>query len=196
MGLFTRDIKTLEDLFNHGLQDIYYAEQQILKTLPHLVEKATEPQLKKDLKAHLEETRDQVRRLGNVFTMLGQEPKGTKCPGIDGILKEGDELLGNVDGRSTTNAAIVAAAQAVEHYEIIRYGCLIAWATEMGRDELLGPLEQNLREEKAADRKLTAVAEARINKKADPGPNRRTTRATRTSARAKPAKSPTRRKSA
>jgi ferritin-like metal-binding protein YciE len=166
MGLFTRDIKSLEDLFNHTLQDIYYAEQQILKTLPKLIENASEPQLKKDLKGHLEETKEQVRRLRNVFTMLKQEPKGTRCPGIDGILSEGDSLLGNVDGRSVTNAAIVASAQAVEHYEITRYGALIAWATELGRNELVSPLEANLREEKAADRKLTAVAESRINKKA------------------------------
>ena len=167
MGLFTSDIKTLSDLFNHTLKDIYYAEQQILKTLPTLISKATDPQLKKDLKQHLVETEGQVRRLEEVFALLGQKPKGTRCPGIDGILSEGDSLLGDTDGRSVTNAAIVASAQAVEHYEIARYGSLIAWAIEMGEDELVRPLELNLREEKAADRKLAAVAESRINKKAD-----------------------------
>lgn len=167
MGLFSRDIKSLEDLFNHALKDIYYAEHQILKTLPTLIDNATEPQLKKGLKQHLKETEGQVARLDRVFEMLGQDPKGTRCPAIDGILSEGDSLLGEVEGRSVTNAAIVFSAQAVEHYEITRYGSLIAWATEMGRDDLVRPLEANLREEKAADRKLTEVAEARINKKAD-----------------------------
>jgi ferritin-like metal-binding protein YciE len=122
MGLFSRDIKSLEDLFNHALKDIYYAEHQILKTLPTLIDNATEPQLKKDLKQHLKETEGQVARLDKVFELLGQDPKGTRCPAIDGILSEGDSLLGEVEGRSVTNAAIVFSAQAVEHYEITRYG--------------------------------------------------------------------------
>jgi ferritin-like metal-binding protein YciE len=167
MGLFTRDITSLEDLFKHALKDIYYAEQQILKTLPKLIEKAGDPQLKKDLKQHLKETEGQVVRLDQVFEMLGEEAKGTRCPAIDGILTEGDSILGEVEGRSVTGAAIVFAAQAVEHYEITRYGTLIAWATEMGREDIARKLEATLREEKAADRKLTAVAEARLNKKAD-----------------------------
>ena len=183
MGLFSRDIKSLEDLFNHALKDIYYAEHQILKTLPTLIDNATEPQLKKGLKQHLKETEGQVARLDKVFEMLGQDPKGTRCPAIDGILSEGDSLLGEVEGRSVTNAAIVFSAQAVEHYEITRYGSLIAWATEMGRDDLVRPLEANLREEKAADRKLTEVAEARINKKADKVVSRRQEHAARPAAR-------------
>jgi ferritin-like metal-binding protein YciE len=167
MGLFTRDIQSLEDLFKHALKDIYYAEQQILKTLPELIEKAVDPRLKKDLKQHLKETEGQVDRLDQVFAMLGEEPMGTRCPAIDGILNEGDSILGEVEGRSVTGAAIVFAAQAVEHYEITRYGTLIAWATEMGREDIARKLEATLREEKAADRKLTAVAEARLNKRAD-----------------------------
>jgi ferritin-like metal-binding protein YciE len=169
MGLFTRDIKTLEALFLHTLQDVYYAEQQILKALPDLIEKASEPALKKGLKLHLEETKDHVRRLRNVFAMVREEPKGTRCPGIDGILSEGNSLLGNIEGASVINAAIVASAQAVEHYEITRYGTMIAWAKEMGRNELVEPLEQNLKDEVAADKKLSAVAESRINRKADKG---------------------------
>jgi ferritin-like metal-binding protein YciE len=196
MGLFTRDIKSLEDLFNHALQDIYYAEKQILKTLPKLIENASEPQLKKDLKQHLKETEGQVERLEDVFAMLGQKPKGAQCPGIDGILSEGDDLLGNVDGPSVTNAAIVASAQAVEHYEITRYGTLIAWATEMGRSELVRPLEANLREEKAADKKLSAVAEARINKKADKSRGRSAGRRTATKRTAGKRKASSRRKAA
>jgi ferritin-like metal-binding protein YciE len=167
MGLFTRDIQSLEDLFKHALKDIYYAEQQILKTLPKLIEKAADPRLKKDLKQHLKETEGQVVRLDQVFAMLGEEPMGTRCPAIDGILNEGDSILGEVEGRSVTGAAIIFAAQAVEHYEITRYGTLIAWASEMGREDIARKLEATLREEKAADRKLTVVAEARLNRKAD-----------------------------
>ena len=96
IGLFSRDIKSLEDLFNHALKDIYYAEHQILNTLPTLIDNATEPQLKKDLKQHLKETEGQVARLEKVFEMLGQDPKGTRCPAIDGILSEGDFLLGRL----------------------------------------------------------------------------------------------------
>jgi ferritin-like metal-binding protein YciE len=164
MGLFTRDLKSLEDLFMHGLKDIYYAENQIVKNLPKLIEAATDAELKKGLKQHLVETENQVVRLEQAFELLGERARGTRCPGIDGILTEGDELLGEVDGRTATNAAIVAAGQAVEHYEITRYGTLIAWATELGKDEVVPLLERNLREEKAADRKLTAIAEARVNK--------------------------------
>lgn len=164
MGLFSRDLKTLEDLFNHALKDIYYAENQIVKNLPKMIEAASDSELKKGLKLHLAETENQVVRLEQVFELLGETPKGTRCPGIDGILTEGDEVLGNVDGRSVTNAAVVASAQAVEHYEITRYGTLIAWAKELGKDEVVPLFERNLREEKAADKKLSAIAEARVNK--------------------------------
>ena len=164
MGLFTRDLKTLEDLFMHGLKDIYYAENQIVKNLPKMIEAASDAELKKGLKAHLAETEVQVTRLEQAFELLGENPMGTRCPGIDGILTEGDEVLGDVDGRTVTNAAVIASAQAVEHYEISRYGALIAWAIELGKDEVVPLLERNLREEKAADKKLTAIAEARVNK--------------------------------
>ncbi len=164
MGLFTRDLKTLEDLFMHGLKDIYYAENQIVKNLPKMIEAASDAELKKGLKAHLVETEIQVARLERAFELSGESPRGTRCPGIDGILSEGDELLGDVDGRTVTNAAVIASAQAVEHYEITRYGTLIAWATELRKDEVVTLLERNLREEKAADKKLSAIAEARVNK--------------------------------
>jgi ferritin-like metal-binding protein YciE len=180
MGLFTRDLKTLEDLFNHTLQDIYYAENRIVKTLPKLIEAATDAELKKGLKSHLVETEGQVVRLEKVFDLLGQDPKGTRCPGIDGILTEGDEVLGDVDGRSVSNAAVVASAQAVEHYEITRYGTLIAWAEELGKPEVIPYFERNLREEKAADKKLTAIAEARVNRG---GRNKRASTARRRPAR-------------
>jgi len=154
MGLLTRDLKSLDDLFLHGLQDIYYVENQIVKNLPKMIDAASDAELKRGLKNHLVETEIQVQRLEQVFELVGENPKGTRCPGIDGILSEGDELLGNVEGRSTTNAAVVASAQAVEHYEISRYGTLIAWATELGKEEVVPLLQGNLREEKAADKKL------------------------------------------
>ncbi len=170
MGLFTRELKSLDDLFLHGLKDIYYAENQIVKSLPKLIEAASDAELKKGLKQHLAETENHVVRLEQAFELLGEDPKGTRCPSIDGILTEGDDVLGNVGGRTVTNAAVVASAQAVEHYEITRYGTLIAWAKELGKDAVVPLLERNLREEKAADRKLSAIAEARVNK----GSTRRT----------------------
>jgi ferritin-like metal-binding protein YciE len=182
MGLFTRDLKALEDLFLHGLRDIYYAENQIVKNLPKMIEAASDAELKKGLKAHLAETEVQVTRLEQAFELLGENPKGTRCPGIDGILTEGDEVLGDVEGRAVTNAAVVASAQAVEHYEIARYGTLIAWATELGKDEVVPLLERNLREEKAADKKLTAIAEARVNK----GGSRKNAKRTKTGAARRP----------
>jgi ferritin-like metal-binding protein YciE len=166
MGLFTKDIKTLDDLFDHGLRDIYYAENQILKALPKLIEAATNPQLKKGLKDHLKETEGHVSRIEQIFAMREEKPKGTKCPGINGLLTEGDELTGNVADKSVLDAAIVTSAQAVEHYEITRYGALIAWARELGRNDFADILEETLGEEKAADEKLNVIAEGRINSKA------------------------------
>jgi ferritin-like metal-binding protein YciE len=165
MGLFSKFIQTLDDLFEHGLKDIYYAENQILKALPKLIEAAANPQLKKGLKDHLKETEGQVKRLVQIFEMREEKPKGTKCYGINGLLTEGDELTGET-GAKVLDAAVIASAQAVEHYEITRYGSLIAWAREMGRNDFATILEKNLEEEKAADAKLTKLAESRANAKA------------------------------
>jgi ferritin-like metal-binding protein YciE len=195
MGLFTRELKSLDDLFLHGLKDIYYAENQIVKNLPKMIEAASDAELKKGLKLHLAETEEQVVRLEKAFELLGEKPKAVRCPGIDGILAEGDELLGEVEGRTPTNIAVVASAQAVEHYEIVRYGTLIAWARELGKDEVVPLLERNLREEKAADKKLSAIAEARVNKgsarKGRATAKRATTRRKVAKAPAKPRKRPT-----
>jgi ferritin-like metal-binding protein YciE len=158
MGIFTKDIKTMEDLLIHGLQDIYYAEQQIIKSLPKMIEKATNRDLATGLKAHLEETNKQVERLQKVFEKLGKEPSGTQCPAIDGIIKEADETAGEIEDKAVLDAALVAAAQAVEHYEMCRYGTLIAWAEELGHDEIVRFLTTNLNEEKAANTKLNTVA--------------------------------------
>lgn len=158
MGLFTKDILTMEDLFLHGLQDIYYAEQQITKALPKMIDNATNADLKAGLKAHLEETNKQIDRLNQVFAKLGKEPKGVDCPAIDGLIKEADATAGEIDNKDVLNAAIVANAQAVEHYEIARYGTLIAWAEELGHDDVVRFLTTNLNEEKAANTKLNTVA--------------------------------------
>jgi ferritin-like metal-binding protein YciE len=158
MGFFTKDIKTMEDLLLHGLQDIYYAEQQILKALPKMIEKATNKDLVTGLKAHLEETNKQVERLEKVFAKLGKEPSGTNCPAIDGLIKEADETAGEIEDKAVLDAAIVANAQAVEHYEMCRYGTLIAWAEELGHDDIVRFLTTNLNEEKAANTKLNTVA--------------------------------------
>jgi ferritin-like metal-binding protein YciE len=167
MGLFTRDIKSFEDLFLHGLKDIYYAENQIVKTLPKLIENASDAELRRGLQQHLKETEHQVERLEQAFHMLDQDPSGTRCYGINGLLNEGDEVMGNVGDKRVLNAAIIGAAQAVEHYEITRYGSLIAWAEEMGRHDVAQLLEKNLAEEKAADQKLTKIAQGRVNRMAE-----------------------------
>jgi ferritin-like metal-binding protein YciE len=163
MGLFSKDINTLEELFVHGLKDIYYAENQILKALPKLIESATNPQLRKGLKDHLKETEAQVSRLEQIFEMREEKPKGTKCPGINGLIDEGDDLTGDIGEKHVLDAAIIASAQAVEHYEMTRYGTLIAWAREIGRNDFADILEENLKEEKAADQKLNGIAESRVN---------------------------------
>ncbi len=158
MGIFTKDIKTMEDLLIHGLQDIYYAEQQILKALPKMINMATNRDLVAGLKSHLEETNKQVERLQKAFSKLGKEPSSTHCPAIDGVIKEADETASEIEDKSVLDAAIIANAQAVEHYEMCRYGTLIAWAEELGHDDIVRFLTTNLNEEKAANAKLNSVA--------------------------------------
>lgn len=166
MGFFTKDIKTLDDLFVHTLRDIYYAEQQITKKLPDMISKATDPALKSGFETHLAETKNQIKRLEQVFKMHGVEAKGVDCPAIDGILKEAGEVAGEVDDKTVLDAALIAAAQAVEHYEITRYGTLIAWAKQLGRDDCAAVLQENLDEEKATDTKLNSMALSSVNRKA------------------------------
>ena len=166
MGLFSKSINTLDELFVHTLQDIYYAEQQIAKNLPTMIGKATEPELKQGLETHLTETQNQIKRLEQVFQMHGQPVKGTTCAAMDGILEEASDILGVAHDNDVKDAAYISAAQAVEHYEITRYGTLIAFAKQLGRDDCASVLQQNLDEEKAADKKLSAIAEGRVNRKA------------------------------
>ena len=166
MGLFSKSIKTLDDLFVHTLQDIYYAEQQIEKNLPTMIEKAQDPALKQGLRQHLDETRGQIGRLEQVFRQHGHEPKGARCAAMDGILAEAKEILGDVSDPEVADAAIISSAQAVEHYEMTRYGTLVAWARQLKRADCAALLQQNLEEEKQADQKLTQVAELRVNRAA------------------------------
>lgn len=164
MGLLSKPIKTLDDLFVHTLQDVYYAEQKITKALPKMIDKVTDPQLKQGFKTHFGETRNHLTRLEQVFKMHGESPKAITCPAIDGILEEADEIMGEASDPEVLDAAALAAAQAVEHYEITRYGTLIAWAKQLGRSDCASVLQETLEEEKKTDRKLTELAEARVNR--------------------------------
>ena len=166
MGLFTKDINTLDDLFVHTLQDIYYAENQITKALPKMAEKATDAQLKQAFQTHLTETQNHVKRLEKVFEMHGQKPKSVDCPATDGLIKEADEIAADIADKQVLDAALIASAQAVEHYEIARYGTLVAWAEQLGRRDCASVLHQTLDEEKATDKKLTTMAESKVNRKA------------------------------
>ncbi|MBR0780703.1 ferritin-like domain-containing protein [Bradyrhizobium iriomotense] len=166
MGLFTKDIKTMNDLFVHQLQDIYYAEQQLTKALPKMASKATDPQLKQGFLTHLEETKQHVTRLEEVFKMHGVAVKAVDCPAIDGIIEEADETAGEVADKAVLDAALINAAQAAEHYEIVRYGSLIAWAKQLGRNDCASVLAKTLEEEKATDKKLTMLAESKVNLRA------------------------------
>ena len=163
MGLFSKHIKTMDDLFVHTLRDIYYAENRILKSLPDMIEKAANPKLKQGFQAHLNETKNHVKRLEQVFQLEGQSVKSVDCPAIDGILEEADDVFGDVDDNNILDAAMIAAPQAVEHYEITRYGALIAWAKQLGRNDCATILEQTLQEEKATDKKLTDMTESKVD---------------------------------
>jgi ferritin-like metal-binding protein YciE len=166
MGLFSKEIKTMDDLFLHTLQDIYYAENQIVKSLPEMIEKATNRDLSAAFKMHLEETQTHVSRLEQVFKMHNADPKGVDCPAIDGIIEEAEEIAGDIADKDVLDAALIAAAQAVEHYEITRYGTLVAWAQQLGRDDSAAVLQRTLEEERTTDKKLTNLAERKINRKA------------------------------
>jgi ferritin-like metal-binding protein YciE len=166
MGLFTKDIKTMNDLFVHQLQDIYYAENQLVKALPKMAEKASDPQLKQGFLTHLDETRTHVKRLEQVFGMHGVEVEAVDCPAIDGIIEEADEVTGEVADKAVLDAALINAAQAAEHYEITRYGSLVAWAKQLGRSDCASVLQKTLEEEKETDKKLTMIAENKVNLRA------------------------------
>ena len=158
--------KTLDNLFYDTLKDIYYAERKIVKALPKMARGAQSPELKAAFEKHREETEGQIERLQQVFEIIGKRAMGKTCDAIEGILAEGDEILEEYEGTDALDAGLIAAAQAVEHYEITRYGTLITWATQLGHAKVADLAKKNLAQEHAADQKLTALAEGSLNRKA------------------------------
>jgi ferritin-like metal-binding protein YciE len=166
MALMSQNIETMDQLFLHTLQDIYYAEKKIVSALPNMVAKATSESLREGFETHLEETRGQIDRLERVFELCDERPRAVDCPAIDGIIEEADEISDDVEDDAVLDAALAAAAQAVEHYEISRYGSLVAWARALGKDDCAALLQETLEEEKATDAKLTTLAERDLNRRA------------------------------
>ena len=158
-------LKTMNDLFVHGLKDIYYAEKKLVVNLPKMAKKAQSSELSEAIEQHLAETEGQVA-LEEVFELLDMQPKGKKCHGIEGLLEEGKEIMEEAEDPNTLDAGLLAAAQAVEHYEISRYGTLIAWAEELGMHEAAALLRETLVEEKNADKLLSQLAEGKLNREA------------------------------
>jgi ferritin-like metal-binding protein YciE len=159
-------VKTMEDLFVETLKDIYYAEKHILKALPAMVKKAGAKQLKDALETHRKETESQVDRLEQVFKLFDVSPRGKKCEAIEGIIAEAKAHMEDIEDPEVLDAGMIGSAQAVEHYEITRYGTLIAWAKQLGRDDAIRLLQTNLDEEKHADELLSEIAEATVNQEA------------------------------
>jgi ferritin-like metal-binding protein YciE len=156
-------LESLHELFIVELQDIYDAETQLTKALPKMIDKANYPELKNAITQHLEQTQNQVRRLEEIFSSLGEKAKARKCPGMRGIIDEGDEMAGQSGDPAAIDAGIISSAQKVEHYEIAAYGTLCTWAQMMGHTRELQLLKQTLMEEKETDQKLTQLAERMIN---------------------------------
>lgn len=159
-------MKSLDDLFIHFVRDMYFAEKQVLKTLPKMARKADSPELKEAFEHHREETEGQIANLEKVFELLGMKPRGVTCQAIEGILEEGKEIMEEATDPDTCDAGMIAAAQAVEHYEITRYGTMIAWANRLGMKDAVPLLQANLDQEYAADKKLTELAETTLNAEA------------------------------
>ena len=162
----TSSTKSLQDLFLDGLKDIYYAEKKILKSLPKMAKGAESEEASAAFEKHRLETEDQVDRLEQIFESMGVAARGKTCPAIDGILEEGSEILEEYSGSPALDAGLVAAAQAVEHYEIARYGTLITWAGLLGMTDAAELLSATLEEEEATDEALSALGEAGINERA------------------------------
>tara|TARA_R110002020_G_scaffold110627_5_gene255501 strand:+ start:14953 stop:15429 length:477 start_codon:yes stop_codon:yes gene_type:complete len=158
-------MKTLSDAFEHTLQDIYYAENALTKALPKVAKAATSKKLKDAVEAHLAETKEQIKTLDKVFKSIGKKPEGEKCDAIEGLIKETDGLIEEAEGEAL-NAMLIGACQAVEHYEIARYGTLREWAKVLGHTEAHDLLTAILDQEKAANSKLTNLAVSEINEAA------------------------------
>lgn len=159
-------LKNMEDLFIHGLKDIYYAEKKLVQNLPKMAKKAESEELAQAIEQHFKETQNQVTRLEQVFKLFDMEPRGKKCPGIEGLIEEAKEIMEEAEEPDTLDAGMLAAAQSVEHYEISRYGTLIAWAEELGMREAASLLGETLKEEKNADKLLSQLAEGKLNREA------------------------------
>lgn len=157
--------KTLNDLFLDTLKDIYFAEKQILKALPKMARAAQSEEGKSGFLQHRDETQGQVERLEQVFEMLGKTARGKTCEAIQGLIAEGEEIMEEYKGSTALDAGLISSAQAVEHYEIARYGTLIAWAKQIGLKDAVPLLKANLAEEEATDKKLTQLAETSANPK-------------------------------
>jgi ferritin-like metal-binding protein YciE len=155
--------KTLQDLFTDSVKDVYFAEKKILATLPKMAKAAQNPKLTAAFEKHMAETEGQIERLEQVFEELEESPKGKKCPSILGILEEGAEIMKEYKGTAALDAGLVASAQAVEHYEICRYGTLVTWAKELGLNQSVKLLKQTLNEEEKTDKALSVLAEGAVN---------------------------------
>jgi ferritin-like metal-binding protein YciE len=162
-GGFPMKMESLHDLYISELSDLFNAEKQIIRALPKMVEKAESPELRRALEHHLEETKRHVERLEQVFEMHGESPKRQKCKGMEGILAEGDEMVGRGAASAVRDAAIISAGQRVEHYEMAAYGTVRTYAEQLGHGRANALLQQTLDEERAADEKLTAIAKSRVN---------------------------------
>ena len=161
-----KEPKQLDELFHDTLKDIYYAEKKILSALPKMAKAAQNDDLTAAFEKHQAETEEQISRLEQVFELIDQKPQGKKCAAIEGILEEGQEIIKEYKGSPALDAGLVSAAQAVEHYEIARYGTLRTWAEELGLDDAAKLLQETLDEEEATDQALTQIAESVVNQEA------------------------------
>ena len=161
-----KEAKTLDDLFHDTLKDIYFAEKKILATLPKMAKAAQSEELRAAFEKHEAQTQDQIGRLEEVFAAIDKKPQGKTCAAIVGLTEEGAEIMQEYKGSPALDAGLLAAAQAVEHYEISRYGTLIAWAEELGLEDAVALLQDTLEEEKATDETLSDIAKTAINQQA------------------------------
>ena len=159
-------MKNLEDLFHDLLQDVYYAEKQLLRALPQMAKKASSEQLSQAFLEHRDQTQGHIERLDQAFEMIGKKPRGKKCDAILGIIQEGKQVMEEAEDDEVLDAGLIGAAQAAEHYEIARYGTLCAWAKQLGKPQLARLLHQTLEEEKQTDELLTKIAEGSVNEAA------------------------------
>ena len=166
MGLFSESLNTFDDLFSHQLADVYDAEIQLTEALPKMADAATASDLRSAFNTHLMETRDHVKRLEQVFQKLGRSPERQTCPAMKGLIKEGNEAVSATGDPSVKDAALIASAQRVEHYEIAAYGTLRTLARQVGLSDVASLFQKTLDEEGACDKKLTAIAESHVNQQA------------------------------